>query len=109
MKWLLCILLLAISIDGVACMARPHDPGWADMLASARGAVVVRATKVESASKDYAIFDLETVETIADPLLIFRGRTVLGIEARFEDPKWHERMTFWAGAAAGGARTSGCV
>jgi hypothetical protein len=69
----------------------------------------VQATKVESASSKYAIFDLDSVETIADPLLLFRGRTVLGVETEFDDPGWHDSMTFWAGAAAGGVRTSYCA
>ena len=109
MRWLLYLLLAVVSMDSFACVTRPRDPGWTDMLASARGAVVVRATKVESASDVYAIFQLERVETIADPLSLFRSRAVLGIETAFEDQKWHDRMTFWAGAPAGGVRTSTCA
>lgn len=109
MKWICFFLLAVVSNGSFACTAGPRDPGWADMLASARGAVIVRVAEAVSASNEYTVFRLERVETIADPQLLFRGKVVVGAEAPFENPDWHDRMPFWTGLPAGGVRNGSCA
>lgn len=108
MKSLCFLFLIMFSTYASSCAVGPRDPSWSEMLTAAQGAVLVRVAKVQDAADDHAIFRIERVETISDPRLLFRGRTILGVEASFVEPRWHDRVVFWAGSPAGGVRNGSC-
>lgn len=76
------------------------------MLAAAKGAIVVTATR-EPDSGSHAVFRLEARERISDPRLLFRGKFVLGIERKFEERGWHDTLTFWRNRPAGSGEYPG--
>lgn len=106
MKKIAAVALLLLSQTVAACVAGPRHPSWSEMLAAAKGAIVVTATR-EPDSGSHAVFRLQASERIADPRLLFRGKFVLGIEQRFEERGWHDTLTFWRNRPAGGGEFPG--
>lgn len=99
MRALVGVALLSLSQAAVACGAVAEYPPWPEMLAAAKGAVVVKAKWAFAAGRRGEFFWLETTEHIAGTWPA--PAKVIAKERKFEERDWHDTLTFWRNRPAG--------